>query len=433
MAAQSLSWSTVPLSDTSAVTFVGDWSGNATSSFHNASLPETTASVLYTFHGEFFFPQRRTPVWLNPLVCCSGTQARAVGFMTFNLDPLVGLITRGLGTPFLPIRDPPFYCTDVVCPSAFYTTPILPCNQYTLNLSVLPDQAMQLKEFGFVPCTSDDYDGQTSSELGTVSTTALASASASTHSSVIAAEKKPQLGTGMIVGAVIGALVAFALTSLALFIFLRRGRRISRPSSAPSASKSTSSPLPFFFSRSRPWLRLAGPQHKPSITSSAQFLVDPSASSSLAAASRVSTGGRTVHGRPPTPFDAPAGTSSSSVAAAAAAAQASVPATTTGLATPILPWLFDGSAEHYPNPGGGQQHANRDGEWSEIVEKQPLGPNDVEADTGGIAVAHGYLPDSKELMAWSEREQGVDPRTPRATDSETLPRYQTRGSLQWPS
>lgn len=412
MAAQSLSWSTVPLSDTSAVTFVGDWSGNTTSRFRNASLPETTASVLYTFHG---------------------TQARAVGFMTFNLDPLVGLITRGLGTPFLPIRDPPFYCTDVVCPSAFYTTPILPCNQYTLNLSVLPDQAMQLKEFGFVPCTSDDYDGQTSSELGTVSTTALASASASTHSSVIAAEKKPQLGTGMIVGAVIGALVAFALTSLALFIFLRRGRRISRPSSAPSASKSTSSPLPFFFSRSRPWLRLAGPQHKPSITSSAQFLVDPSASSSLAAASRVSTGGRTVHGRPPTPFDAPAGTSSSSVAAAAAAAQVSVPATTTGLATPILPWLFDGSAEHYPNPGGGQQHANRDGEWSEIVEKQPLGPNDVEADTGGIAVAHGYLPDSKELMAWSEREQGVDPRTPRATDSETLPRYQTRGSLQWPS
>jgi hypothetical protein len=258
----------------------------------------------------------------------------------------------------MPILASPSYdeCTDdpsETCPSAFYTTPPLQCNQYTLNLTVLPNQAMQLKEFDFVPCGSDD-DDQTSSGLGTVSTTAHASAASST--AVIAAEKKEQLDTGMIVGAVVGALVALALTSLALFIFLRRSRRMSRQSSSSSPSSPASpSPLPFF-ARSRPWLRLAGPQPKRS-TSSTQFLAPISTLLPVAASGDV-TGGRKGHGRPKVMLvDAPAGTSSSAEAAAAAAAaavaaaqaSASVPSTTTNLPFPTLPWLFDQSAAYYPN------------------------------------------------------------------------------------
>lgn len=101
----------------------------------------------------------------------------------------------------------------------------------------------------------------------------------------------------------------------------------------------------------------------------------------------------------------------------------------------MLPWLFDPSAEYNPRDGytiDGQQQQpqqyTRDREWGEMVEKQPLRHDNADLDSGRLAVAHGYLPESKELMALQEREQlGAPPRTP-----ETLPLYQIRDSLQWP-
>ena len=287
---------------------------------------------------------------------------------------------------------------------------------------------MQLQEFSFIPCTSDDNNNNDDSSLGTVSTIAYEPAT-----SPIAAEKKQALNASVIVGAVIGALVFFALTSLAFFIFLRRGRRISRPSTSSTPSKpSASASPPSFFSRPRPWSRLtAGSQSKPKLnTSSPRFLAPVSVpSSSFVIVSRENN--NSGHVRPPTPFDAPAGTASAS--ASAPAAQVSVPSTTTttGLAAPTLPWLFDHPSAYYPSPPDGQQQqqsGNRDVEWGE--EKQALRHNDAEMDTVGMAIAHGYLPDSKELMAWGE---AADPQTSPGRTTEALPQYQSRGSLRWSS
>ena len=53
MAELASSWSTVFLSDSSAVKLVGNWSADSPTSFHNVSYPETSASVAFTFHGRF--------------------------------------------------------------------------------------------------------------------------------------------------------------------------------------------------------------------------------------------------------------------------------------------------------------------------------------------------------------------------------------------
>ena len=423
------SWSPVSLSDSPAVKFAGNWNADAPTGFHNVSYPEMPASVAYTFYGGFPFIHSAVGVAslisLLDMGFCSGTQARAVGFMIFNDSPLYGWIAQGPEGPFELIMEPPSYnqCDDdpvfnsEPCPPAFYITEILPCNRYTLNLTVMHDQVMQIKEFDFIPCTSDD--DQASS---TVSTTALTSGSS--PSSAVAAEKQQKtLGTDMIVGAVLGAMAFLALSSLAFFILLRRSHRRSHHHRGSKASPPPPSSSPFLISflRSRPWLRLSGPQPKIS-TSSAQFLTAPVSLSSPAAASGDGsgggTGGKTGHWRSTTLLDAPVAHSGSPSSSAAPA--------TTGLAAPILPWLFDPSVEYYPRDG--QQHA-RDGEWGGMVEKQPLRHDDTDLDSGGLAVAHGYLPESKELMALEEREQsGVPPST-----TEALPLYQTRDSLQWSS
>ncbi|KAH9003559.1 hypothetical protein EDB86DRAFT_2377081 [Lactarius hatsudake] len=288
------SWTTVLLSDSSAVSFVGNWSAHAPSGFHNVSYPETDASVAFSFHG---------------------TVARVVGFVTFGPhdEPLRGRITSdseeipfgilSSGGDTRCIGDGPSSLynpggTETCPPPTFYPLEeALPCNQCTLNLTVSPDQAMQLKQFEFLPCTSDG-------EPASASTTALASASSSANA--VAAEKKQTLSTGVIAGATLGALTALlALGSLAFLIILRRRRRrryrrrigtLPSPSSPPPSP----SPSPFLicFSRSRSWLRLPGRHPKPT-NPSAEFLTSSSSSSSSrAAASRGDS--RTVQGYYPT-------------------------------------------------------------------------------------------------------------------------------------
>lgn len=344
---------------------------------------------------------------------------------------MYGCITLSSGEDVPSTSPSQNLCIDNTSPSCaspvIYATEVLQCDEYTLNLTVASYQAMELQEFSFIPCTSDDNNNNNDSSLGTVSTIAYEPAA-----SPIAAEKKQALNASVIVGAVIGALVFFALTSLAFFIFLRRGRRISRPSTSSTPSKpSASASPPSFFSRPRPWSRLtAGSQSKPKLnTSSPRFLAPVSVpSSSFVIVSRENNNSGRV--RPPTPFDV-AGTASAS--ASAPAAQVSVPSTTTttGLAAPTLPWLFDHPSAYYPSPPDGQQQqqsVNRDVEWGE--EKQALRHNDAEMDTVGMAIAHGYLPDSKELMAWGE---AADPQTSPGRTTEALPQYQSRGSLRWSS
>ena len=432
-------WSSVSLSNVSAVTFVGSWNADATTSFHNVSYPDTPTSVAFTFHGGFPIHSFRggsgVAYQLVDYGLCLGTRARAVGFMTFNDSPLYGWIAPDSEGPY-ELMEPLSYnqCNDdpifEPCPSAFYVTEILPCNQHTLHLIVMQDQAMQIKEFDFIPCTSDDDQASAS-----VSTTALTSPSS--PSSAVAAEKQQKtLGAGTIVGAVLGAMAFLALSSLAFFIFLRRSHRHRhhrgpQPSPPPPPSSSSSSPFLISFLRSRPWLRLSGPQPKIS-TSSTEFLTAPVSFSLPAAAAGDGSGGsgaggKTGHWSSTTLLDAPAAHSGSPFPSAAPE--------TTGLAAPMLPWMFDSSAEYNPRDGyaidGQQQQPQqyaRDREWGEMVEKQPLRHDNADLDSGGLAVAHGYLPESKELMALQEREQlGAPPRTP-----ETLPLYQVRDSLQWP-
>ncbi len=90
--------------------------------------------------------------------------------MIFNVIPLFGWITLSSGEPFELItqrstynpcidgsrhRNPGDTTTSETCPYAFYTTEVLPCNQYTLNLTVMSNQAMQINEFDFLPCQPD--------------------------------------------------------------------------------------------------------------------------------------------------------------------------------------------------------------------------------------------------------------------------------------
>ncbi|KAH8979833.1 hypothetical protein EDB92DRAFT_1902525 [Lactarius akahatsu] len=379
------SWNVVPLSDSSAVSFVGNWSAYTPSGFRNVSHPETIASVAFSFHG---------------------TAARVVGFVSFGplYDPLQGRITWGSEER---VFDIPSFSGDTRCigdgpsslynlsgtetcpPPTFYSVESLLCNQYTLNLTVSPDQAMRLKQFEFLPCTSDG-------DPASASTTALASASSS--ASAIATEKKQTLSAGVIAGAALGALIALlALGSLAFLIILRRRRR--RIGTLPSPSSPPPSPSPFLicFSRSRSWLRQPGRHPKPT-NPSAEFLTSSSSSSSPAAASRGDS--RTVQGYYPTTtmmIDASGSTPPSTV-------------------LPLMgPWSSARSAGNA-----------RDG--GTAFEKQQ------EPEPSGLPVAHGYLPDSKELMAWQEREQAGAQglaRTPSTT--EVLPLYQTRRSLRRPS
>ncbi|KAH9172750.1 hypothetical protein EDB89DRAFT_1963448 [Lactarius sanguifluus] len=428
------SWNTVPLSDSSAVSFVGNWSAYTPSGFRNVSHPETNASVSFSFHG---------------------TVARVVSFVSFGPrdDPLQGRITWGSGrrTDFnissfggdtRCIGDGPSSPYNPggteTCPRTFYL-PVQPllCNLYTLNLTVSPDQAMQLKQFEFLPCTSDSGPASASS-------TALASASSSTNA--IAAEKKQTLSAGVIAGVALGALAALlALGSLAFLIILRRRRRRHRrhigalPS--PSSPPPSPSPSPFLicFSRSRSWLRLPGRHPKPT-NPSAEFLTS-SSSSSPAAASRGD--GRTVQGYYPT-------------TTMVIDASGSTPPST---ALPMMgsaarPWSSSARSAGNARDGGTASEKQQEPEPSGLPvargylpdskelmawrEREQAGASTFEMqqqpEPSGLPVARGYLPDSKELMAWQEREQAGAQglaRTPSTT--EVLPLYQTRRSLRRPS
>ena len=417
---------------------VGDWITDAHSSFHNVSYPETPASIAFTFNGGLFTSMVGAASLISLIfLFFSGTQARAVGFVTFNGSPLQGWIL-GSGGPLeqpieLPTYDDPAYddpnsggITNGTSPPAFYTTGLLLCNQYTLNFTVTSDQAMQIKEFEFVPCTLDDDQAASAS----ASTTAAASSFSQT--SVVAAEKKHTLGAGAIVGAFLGALaVLLALGSLAFLIFLHRRRsrrRTGTLTTSSSSSSSSPSPSPFLiaFSRSRPDL-----QPKPSIPS-APFLasVPSSSSSSSSPASAAVSGGHGGAGgrtgqRSSTTTMLDAKLSGSSASAALFSAPV-----TMGLSAPLLPWLSVRSAASYPTDArDGQQQQQQ--QWA-AAEKQPLRPDDDDPElepSGGMALARGYLPDSKELMAWQEREQAGAQGTP--STIEALPRYQS--SFRWSS
>ncbi|KAH9041173.1 hypothetical protein EDB84DRAFT_963761 [Lactarius hengduanensis] len=438
MADYGLPWSRVLPSDTSSVSFAGDWSVYTPGGFRNVSQPETNASVAFRFHG---------------------TGARVVGFVSFGPrdDPLQGRITWGsggrveefnissFGTDTRCIGDGPSSLYNPggteTCPPTFYlpVEPLL-CNQYTLNLTVSPDQEMQLKQFEFLPCTSDG-------DPASASTTALASASSSTNA--IAAEKKQTLSTGVIAGAALGALAALlALGSLAFLIILRRRRRRHRrrigtlPS--PSSPPPSPSPSPFLicFSRSRSWLRLPGRQPKPTHPS-AEFLT--SSSSSPATASRADS--RTVQGYYPTTtmmIDASGSTPPSPALAmmGSAAARPRSSARSAGNAR-------DGGTafekQQEPEPSGLPVARGYLPDSKELMawrEREQAGAQGLgttfekqqEPESSGLPVARGYLPDSKELMAWQEREQAGaqgPARTPSTT--EVLPLYQTRRSLRRPS
>ncbi|KAH9057201.1 hypothetical protein EDB87DRAFT_1132126 [Lactarius vividus] len=390
MADSDLLWNIVLPSDSSSVSFFGNWSAYTQGGFRNVSNPETNVSVTFHFHG---------------------TQARAVGFVTPSLgyDPLQARTWGPEGSIKSNIPSVPHcngdgtankYTGDTErCPPVFYTTALLQCNLYTLNFTVMPGQAMRLKQFESLPCISDP---------AYTSTTAVASASS--PASAIAAEKKQTLSAGVIAGAALGALAALlALGSLAFLIMLRRRRRHRRrigtlPS--PSSPPPSPSPSPFLICFSRPgsWLRLVGRHPKPT-NPSAEFLTSSSSSSPVPASRR---DGRIVQGHYPTTTMMIDASGSTSVSAAFE---------TTGSAGP---WS---SAQ----PAGNARTA---------FEKQPLRPDDVEPEPSGLAVAHGYLPDSKESMAWREREQeraaaqGLA-RTPVTT--EALPLYQSRRSLRRPS
>ncbi|KAI9456377.1 hypothetical protein BJY52DRAFT_1224270 [Lactarius psammicola] len=425
-----LSWTTVSFSDSSAVKFVGNWMTDSQYRFRNASYSETTpASVAFTFHGGF--PSISSTMgaallisFLVNVIFFSGTSARVVGFVTYNVK-LSGWITQSPGRLPVSFDQLPTYnqCTGPnghypggttssgACPPAFYTTEVLSCNQHTLNLTVMQSQTMQIHEFGFVPCELGGDQTSTSSTP--------ASASASSPTSVIAATNKQTLGTGAIVGVIVGALaVLFALSSLA-FLFLRRRRRRHRTGSRlPSPSSPPSSPSPFliFFSRSRPWIRLPGRQPKPR-TPSAEFLASAS-SSSPAAYGSGGAGGRMGQGRSTMmtttmtldAFTTPSGSPS--------AALASVAPVMMGSSAPLLP------------PSAGHARDREGGETT--VERQSLRPDVVDLEQSGLAVTRGYLPDSKELMAWQEREQatGAQSGTRASGTIETLPQYQTRRSLR---
>ncbi|KAH9008125.1 hypothetical protein EDB85DRAFT_121234 [Lactarius pseudohatsudake] len=154
MAEYGSSWTPVLLFDTSAVGFVGDWSAYTQGGFCNVRPPETNASVAYTFHGGFPFPF--IPQWCSTSTCSFlGTLARAVGFVAFGPgdDLLQARITWG-SEGSTEVNIPPSvtlaYCIGdnpsnhynadtEMCPPAFYTTrPALPCNQYTVNFTVMP-------------------------------------------------------------------------------------------------------------------------------------------------------------------------------------------------------------------------------------------------------------------------------------------------------
>ncbi|KAH9018538.1 hypothetical protein EDB85DRAFT_2154429 [Lactarius pseudohatsudake] len=429
-------WSPVLPSDTSSVSFAGDWSVYTPGGFRNVSLPETNASVAFRFYG---------------------TGARVVGFVSFGQrhDPLQGRITWGSGGRVKGFNISSFdgdtRCigndslyntggTETCLPPTFSVMPLL-CNQYTLNLTVSPDQAMQLKQFEFLPCTPDGGSDP-------ASTTALASASSSANA--VAAEKKQTLSAGVITGAALGALAALlALGSLAFLIILRRRRRHRRhigtlPS--PSSPPPSPSPSPFLicFSRSRSWLRLPGRHPKPTHPS-AEFLT-PSSSSS-AAASRGDS--RSVQGYYPTTtmmIDASGSTPPSPALPmmGSAAARPRSSARSAGNARDGGT-AFEKQQEPEPSglpvargylPDSKELMAWRERE-REQAGAQGLGTTfekQQEPESSGLPVARGYLPDSKELMAWQEREQagGQGPaRTPSTT--EVLPLYQTRRSLRRPS
>jgi len=292
--------------------------------------------------------------------------------------------------------------TSETCPPALYTTEILPCDNYTLNIVVSSDQEIQLRGFDFVPCRSDD---DPASALAYPSTTTAVAASSATPVGIIAVEEKPTARAGVIIGAVVGAL-AFLLAGLALFVLLRHCgycRRRRRDSLPPPRS----SPL-MPFTRSRPWHRLSGHRSKPS-SPSAQFLAHVTSPPADNGENRLAHAAM---------LDPPAKQGPDFTSAALAPAP-DRPDTTGAVTTLDLPWWSV------------TEHA-RDGRGNVIVEKQPLRLDNADADVevGGLAVARGYLPDSKELMAWQEQEQTGAQGGARTSLMEALPLYQARASLQ---
>ena len=109
---------------------------------------------------------------------------------------------------------------------------------------------------------------------------------------------------------------------------------------------------------------------------------------------------------------------------------ASAAPATIGLSAPMLPLLFARSAAYYPSDGdarNGQQNTRDE----TAIKKQDLRHDDAGLEPDGLIFAHGYLPDSKELMAWQEWEQADAQGCARTSRTmEALPQYQARGSLQ---
>ena len=397
----------------------------------------------------------------------SGTQARAIGVTkTSDASPLNFRMRESSGKLYYGnyAGDGPYSGnpTDATSPHTFYLSGNLPCEQYTLNFTVMPNQAMQIKEFEYLPCPSDG--GSTYPYASTTAST-TASASTSASNSSLKSTKKQALSKPVIVGALIGVLVVLALGSLALFIILRRRRNRRRNNNRSFPSLQSPPPPPpsslmNSLSRSRPWLRLPGPQPKP-ITPPVTFLTTTFSSSSPAAAAAAAAaaapvdgsiysaaGGISRQGYSTTMFNAPAAQNSASASSTSAfpspAPDTATTATTPGLSSPALPWLLARSAAQYPGDRGyardAQQRQQRTaaGDAGETttaaaVEKQPLRPDDdADLEPGGPAFTRGYLPDSKELVEWQRSGAQGHARASRA-ETETLPRYKARGSFRWSS
>jgi hypothetical protein len=187
--------------------------------------------------------------------------------MSFDSDPLRGSIASVFGSSSTFARFPSGDQTAAAAADGkrgqstlFFVSDPLPCDQYTLNLTVGLNQAMTVQQFQFAPCLPESGTPASVSPAHSSSTAAaipmgVASAPTAAAASSSGTEHKP-LRAGVIVGLVLSSLfVLFALGAIVVLLCIRRQRQQSR-------------------SRFRPWLRLPG--HRNKLSPSAQYLASVS-------------------------------------------------------------------------------------------------------------------------------------------------------------
>ncbi|KAI0252524.1 hypothetical protein BJV78DRAFT_341612 [Lactifluus subvellereus] len=260
----------VSSSNSSFVKYVGYWQQNTTEDSFDIAHPSSPASVAFTFNG---------------------TQAGVFGIVSLNGYPLLGSIAGASGSSVNVAEKQPYsgYHSDHHSEQdwdPFYVTNTLPCDQYTLNLTVGHEQVMQVHQFKFAPClpvSGNLTSASVSAPLSAVSADSISnigsssiSSSTSTPSMLAAASRtgagKPLSAALIATLALSSLLVFFALVGgLVLLLRLRRQRQRKRQRSRSHSQTHSRSRFRFrSLFRPRTWLRLPG--HRPKLSPSAQYL-----------------------------------------------------------------------------------------------------------------------------------------------------------------